>query len=213
MTDNVKAMSSCYDDLRSLHALLGPAGARDVTLSAEARGQVVLAARRIVAAGDVDRQRARQMAVAAERLAAESRDDDPDAGWLARAQLRDLTGRELRERHLAQLDDVSCAARLLLDATAGQPERAAADLLTVSVSTLQRWAADGRATPHPRASCVARCVFHLRHGMTAAGVIAWWDHPRWELGGRTPRAMLDELPDSAPALVALASGSREMVAA
>ena len=52
---------------------------------------------------------------------------------------------------------------------------------------------------------MARLVGQLRHAFTSAGVVAWFDWPRRELGGATPRERLDD-PLALPDLL-LAAGS------
>jgi hypothetical protein len=100
-------------------------------------------------------------------------------------------------------------ARWLVDAV-DAPQRDLAALLGVDLRRLQRWVSprertqpDGEEARRLRA--VVRLVAQLRHSFTGAGVLAWFDWPRPELGGTTPRELLADpvrLPD-----LALAAGS------
>ena len=90
------------------------------------------------------------------------------------------------------------------------PQRDLAALLGVDLRRLQRWiSARERTQPEGddarRLRAVARLVGQLRHAFTSAGVVAWFDWPRRELGGATPRERLDD-PLALPDLL-LAAGS------
>lgn len=97
-----------------------------------------------------------------------------------------------------------------LAASVEVPQRDLADLLGVDLRRLQRWlSARERTRPEGeearRLRAVARVVAQLRHAFTAAGVVAWFDWPRRDLGGATPRELLADplrLPD-----LLLAAGS------
>ena len=83
------------------------------------------------------------------------------------------------------------------------PQRDLADLLGVDLRRFQRWiSARERTRPEGeearRLRALARLVGQLRHAFTPAGVVAWFDWPRPELGGATPRELLADpvrLPD------------------
>jgi hypothetical protein len=90
------------------------------------------------------------------------------------------------------------------------PQRDLAALLGVDLRRFQRWISprertqpDGEEARRLRA--VARLAAQLRHAFTPAGVLAWFDWPRPELGGATPRALLAD-PLRLPELL-LAAGS------
>ena len=94
--------------------------------------------------------------------------------------------------------------------TVDAPQRDVAALLGVDLRRFQRWAsASERTRPEGddarRLRAVARVVSQLRHAYTAAGVLAWFDRPRPELGDRPPRELLDD-PVRLPDLL-LAAGS------
>ena len=95
------------------------------------------------------------------------------------------------------------------------PQRDLAELLGVDLRRFQRWISprertqpDGEEARRLRA--LARIVGQLRHAFTAAGVVAWFDWPRPEHGGATPRALLAD-PVRLPDLV-LAAGSMRSTA-
>jgi hypothetical protein len=100
-------------------------------------------------------------------------------------------------------------ARWLVEAV-DAPQRDLADLLGVDLRRLQRWlSARERTQPDGeearRVRAVARLVAQLRHAFTGAGVLAWFDWPRPDLDGATPRELLAD-PVRLPDLV-LAAGS------
>lgn len=87
-----------------------------------------------------------------------------------------------------------------------------AELLGVSVRTLQRWLSPtNSSTPSgseaARVRIVARLASHLRHTFTGPGVLRWFERPSPELAHHPPRDLLD---DSSyyPALVRLAARAR-----
>jgi hypothetical protein len=95
------------------------------------------------------------------------------------------------------------------------PQRDVAALLGVDLRRFQRWiSARERTQPEGeearRLRALARLVAQLRHAFTPAGVLAWFDWPRPELGGATPRELLPDavrLPD-----LLLAAGSTRSTA-
>ena len=95
------------------------------------------------------------------------------------------------------------------------PQRDLADLLGVDLRRFQRWiSARERTQPEGedarRLRVLARVVGQLRHAFTPAGVVAWFDWPRPELDGVTPRELLAD-PVRLPDLV-LAAGSTRSTA-
>jgi DNA-binding transcriptional regulator YiaG len=89
-------------------------------------------------------------------------------------------------------------------------QRDLAALLGVDLRRFQRWiSARERTQPDGeearRLRAVARLAGHLRHAFTPAGVLAWFDWPRPELDGATPRELLAD-PVRLPELL-LAAGS------
>jgi len=95
------------------------------------------------------------------------------------------------------------------------PQRDLAELLGVDLRRFQRWiSARERTRPEGeearRLRALARIVGQLRHAFTPAGVVAWFDWPRPELGGATPRQLLPD-PVRLPELL-LAAGSTRSTA-
>jgi hypothetical protein len=95
------------------------------------------------------------------------------------------------------------------------PQRDLAELLGVDLRRFQRWISPRERTQPEgeearRLRALARIVGQLRHAFTPAGVIAWFDWPRPELGGATPREVLGD-PVRLPDLL-LAAGSMRSTA-
>jgi hypothetical protein len=95
------------------------------------------------------------------------------------------------------------------------PQRDLAALLGVELRRFQRWISPRERTQPEgeearRLRAVARVVGQLRHAFTPAGVVAWFDWPRPELGGATPRELLGD-PVRLPDLL-LAAGSTRSTA-
>lgn len=107
-------------------------------------------------------------------------------------------------------------ARWLADSV-DAPQREVAALLGVDLRRFQRWVSDTeRARPEGddarRLRAVARLVAQLRHAYTAAGVLAWFERPRADLGGAAPRDLLDD-PVRLPDLALVAGSARSTVLA
>jgi hypothetical protein len=105
-------------------------------------------------------------------------------------------------------------ARWLAD-TVEVPQRDLAELLGVDLRRFQRWiSARERTRPEGeearRLRALARLVGQLRHAFTPAGVVAWFDWPRADLGGATPRELLAD-PVRLPDLLLAAGSTRSTV--
>jgi DNA-binding transcriptional regulator YiaG len=92
-----------------------------------------------------------------------------------------------------------------------------AELLGVSTRTLQRWVSEAdTAQPEGddarRVRVVARTVNHLRHSLTAPGVVRWFGLSHPLLDGRRPIDLLDD-PAAAEQLSTLAASVRSHSAA
>src|SRR5829696_3275009 len=92
------------------------------------------------------------------------------------------------------------------------PQRDLADLLGVDLRRFQRWISPRERTQPEgeearRVRALARIVGQLRYAFTPAGVVAWFDWPRPELGGATPRTLLVD-PVRLPDLVLVAGSTR-----
>ena len=92
------------------------------------------------------------------------------------------------------------------------PQRDLAELLGVDLRRFQRWISPRERTQPEgedarRLRAVARLAGQLRHAFTPAGVVAWFDWPRPELGGATPRELLGD-PVRLPDLLLAAGATR-----
>jgi len=100
------------------------------------------------------------------------------------------------------------ALRFLLDEVQ-LPRTQVQELLDVGASTLRRWLETDQVPPPAaeRVAVVAKIVNHLRHALTARGVVMWLNEPHPDLDDRSP---IDELKDvrSYQRLVYLAAGAR-----
>jgi hypothetical protein len=157
---------------------------------------------------------------AALRAQASLREDDPQRRRqlrLALEQMRFLFARIVDREPIGE-DRTAADVAGWLDlklASVSQPKKA--ELLQVSPRTYQRWISDREpARPNGederRLRVVARIVNQLRHSLTGPGVVDWFDHPRADLGGASPAAILDD-PDKLELLLAAAAASRGNVAA
>lgn len=102
-------------------------------------------------------------------------------------------------------------ARWLAEAV-GVPQRRLAELLGVDLRRFQRWisareAAGPEGDDARRVRAVAVLANQLRHSLTADGVVDWFDWPQRDLGGSTPRELLDD-PMRLPDLLAAAGSMR-----
>ena len=71
------------------------------------------------------------------------------------------------------------------------PQREIARLADKSTRQVQRWAKDGGVAPR-RLQMLARLAALLRYAWTPEGVVAWFDRPRRDLGGRRPLELIDD---------------------
>jgi hypothetical protein len=69
------------------------------------------------------------------------------------------------------------------------PDRTIADLIKVDRRTLARWRNQG-GEPRRSLRIFARLVAILRHNWDEEGIVAWFDRPRRDLGGRRPSTLL-----------------------
>lgn len=157
---------------------------------------------------------------AALRAQASLRQDDPQRRRqlrLALEQMRFLFARIAEREPIGEDRPVGEVAHWLdlKLASVSQPRKA--ELLQVSPRTYQRWISDREpASPsgedERRLRLVARIVSQLRHSLTGPGVVDWFDHPRADLGGVSPAAIIDDS-DKLELLLGAAAASRGNVAA
>ena len=115
---------------------------------------------------------------------------------IALEQIRFLFAR-LAERQPVSEDQPIKDVLAWLDDKLTVPQRRKADVLGVGERTYQRWispseAAEPEAEQEHRVRVVARVTAQLRHVLTGAGVVDWFETPMDELAGEKP---LDALGD------------------
>lgn len=145
-------------------------------------------------------------------------DDDPDAldeEWDVRAAMQIMrVVVQAMVRHLDHkaIDDPVYAAKLAIDVFRDLEVGEVARLLGVSTKTVANWRR-GRVEQikrNPaRIALIGQLVYELRGGRTPRGVLLWFDAPRGQIGGRTPRELIDaDVGEAARKLIPLARGGR-----
>jgi hypothetical protein len=143
--------------------------------------------------------------------------DAPEARHDLRVGLERLrqTLRDLLEDEPIAVDRPARDVARWLEVALDRSQSELAALAGVGVRTWQRWVAEDGTAPSgddaARLLTLARVANHLRHGLTGAGVVRWFDRAHPELGGAAPATLLDD-PLAYPDLVRLASGARTAVA-
>lgn len=157
---------------------------------------------------------------AALRAQSALREADPDRRRhlrLALEQMRFLFARIADRQPVGEDRPSREIARWLEEKLATVPQQRKAELLGVGLRTYQRWVSE-RESAAPsgdddrRLRVVARIVNQLRHSLTGPGVIDWFEHPRSDLDGTRPAALLDD-PGRLEELLGAAAASRGNVAA
>lgn len=157
---------------------------------------------------------------AAIRAQAALREDDPGRRRqlrLALEQMRFLFARIADREPIGEDRPAHEVARWLDAKLASVSQPRKAELLRVSARTYQRWVSDQEAArpsgeDERRLRVVARIVNQLRHSLTGPGVVEWFEHPRADLEGAPPSAVLDD-PDKLELLITAAAASRGNIAA
>lgn len=145
-------------------------------------------------------------------------EDDPDAldeGWDARMAMqimRIVVQAMLRQIDHQMIDDPVAAAKLVIEEFRRIEAREVARLLGVTTKSVSNWRR-GRVEQikrNPaRIALIGQLVYELRRGKTPRGVLLWFDAPREQLRGKTPRELLDaDVSDAARKLLPLARGGR-----
>ncbi len=106
--------------------------------------------------------------------------------------------------------------RWLVDTTE-VPQVRLAEVIGVSPRQFQRWASPNEAGQPEgddarRVRAIARIVNQLRFVLTPGGAIDWFDWPRRDMRGRSPRELLGD-PERLPQLTAAAAAMRSTSAA
>lgn len=129
-------------------------------------------------------------------------------------RLADVVGRVRRRLLESELDEPSAAAAFVVAVLRDLPAAETAGLLGVSTRTLSAWRRGGAvARSRLRVVVVAHLLAELRGYLTPRGMVMWFDAPRDQLDGRTPRQLLDDGASGAcEVLVGLARGGRAQLA-
>ncbi len=90
------------------------------------------------------------------------------------------------------------------------PDQTIARYLDVDRRTLSRWRGQA-GLPRRSLRVFARLVAILRHNWDPDGIIAWFDRPRRDLGGRRPSALIDD-PNAESELISAARSGRNQYA-
>lgn len=90
------------------------------------------------------------------------------------------------------------------------PDQTIAGLVGVDRRTLSRWRGQG-GPPRRSLRLFARLVAVLRHNWDAEGIIAWFERPRRDLGGRRPAVLIDD-PNAETKLISAARSARNQYA-
>jgi hypothetical protein len=148
-----------------------------------------------------------------DELAADADATDPE--WRVREVLqRMLVVLRAMVRQLMHdaIDRPELAARYVAETLSDLGKAEVAELLGTTPRMVgnYRQGTVGQIRKNPaRVTLVGQLVYELIGSMTARGVLLWFDARTPQLGGRTPRELLDEDPAThRPALIALARGGR-----
>jgi hypothetical protein len=145
-------------------------------------------------------------------------DGDPDGldpDWHEREALmrmRVVVQAMVRQLDHEAIDSPPVAAKFVAE-TLGELEAGeVARLLGATTRSVDNWRR-GRVEQikrNPsRISLIGQLVYELRNSMTPRGVLMWFDRPREQFGGSTPRELLDaDVADAAGKLLPLARGGR-----
>lgn len=104
-------------------------------------------------------------------------------------QVRHVVRDALDEHVTGVADDVGLVMHDLDEWLPNTPDRTIADLLEVDRRTLSRWRGQA-GEPRRGLRIFARLVAILRHNWDEQGIVAWFDRPRRDLGGRRPATVL-----------------------
>ena len=158
---------------------------------------------------------------AAIRALGAAQEDAPDVQRrrvrIALEQIRFLLARLAEQHEVAEDRPVSEVARWFDQALSSVSQRRKSSLAGVGERTYQRWIrADNPTRPSAdderRLRVLARVTRQLRHSLTGPGVVDWLEHPRRELGRRSPVELLQD-PAATEQLLTLAAETRSHVAA
>jgi hypothetical protein len=125
-------------------------------------------------------------------------------------QTRHIVRDALDEHVTGVADDVGLVMHDLGEWLPNTPDRTIADLIDVDRRTLSRWRGQG-GEPRRSLRIFARLVAILRHNWDEQGIVAWFDRPRRDLGGRRPATVLLD-PNCEDELISAARAGRSQYA-
>lgn len=112
--------------------------------------------------------------------------------FLVRAEAIRQYVRDALDEHLdVDEGNAGAVANRLVEWLPRVSQQEIARLAGISPRQFQRWRSGGGPAPR-RLQLVARLVALLRRAWTPEGVVAWFDRPRPELGGKRPVEVLDD---------------------
>jgi hypothetical protein len=149
------------------------------------------------------------------RAAIEADPDALDPEWREREammRMRVVTQAMVRQLDHGAIDNPAVAAKLVAETLADVELGEVARLLGATTKSVDNWRR-GRVEQikrNPsRIALIGALVYELRASMTPRGILLWFDAPREQFGGRTPRELLDaDVADAAGKLLPLARGGR-----
>ena len=134
-----------------------------------------------------------------------------DGLLIALEQVRHVIRDAIDEHVNGVTDDIGVVMSDLDRWLPGIPDHTIAALVGVDRRTLGRWRKQAGIVPRRQLRTFARVVAILRHNWDPEGVVAWFDRPRRELGGRRPASLLPD-PDTEPELISAARSGRSQYA-
>jgi hypothetical protein len=125
-------------------------------------------------------------------------------------QVRHVVRDALDEHVTGVADDAGLVMRDLDEWLPNTPDRTIADLLEIDRRTLSRWRKQA-GDPRRSLRIFVRLVAILRHNWDEQGIVAWFDRPRRDLGGRRPATVLLD-PNYEDELISAARAGRSQYA-
>lgn len=122
-------------------------------------------------------------------------------------RIRHVVRDALDEHVSGAAGDVGLVMEDIDRALPGISDRVIAALVGVDRRTLTRWRGGHGGRPKRDLRVFARLVAILRHSWDEEGIVAWFDRPRRDLGGRKPATLIDE-PNAEEELIAAARSGR-----
>jgi DNA-binding transcriptional regulator YiaG len=141
--------------------------------------------------------------------------DALDADWKVRYPMKLMhvvAQAMLRQLDHAAIDDPAYAARFVAEELRNVEIREVARLLGATTKSVRNWR-EGRVEQikrNPdRITLIGQLAYELRNSTTGHGILFWFDAPREQFGGRTPRELIDaDVADAGRKLLPLARGGR-----